>query len=65
MSDQPCFFHPSDRYAALSLAGNPLESLAAVEGLEVFRGPLIAALGGATGAKAVDRRLIRFSCSMS
>jgi hypothetical protein len=34
----------SDRYAALSAAGDPLERLASVVDFEVFRGPLIAAL---------------------
>ncbi len=44
MSGQPGFFDLSDRYAALSAAGDPLERLAAVVDFEVFRGPLIAAL---------------------
>ena len=44
MVGQPGFFDLSDRYAALSAAGDPLERLAAVVDFEVFRGPLIAAL---------------------
>ncbi len=41
---QPGFFDLSDRYAALSAAGDPLERLAAVVDFEVFRRPLIVAL---------------------
>ena len=44
MVSQPGFFDLSDRYAALSAAGDPLERLASVVDFEVFRGPLIAAL---------------------
>ena len=44
MVGQPGFFDLSDRYEALSAAGDPLERLAAVVDFEVFRGPLIAAL---------------------
>lgn len=44
MVGQPGFFDLSDRYAALSAAGDPLERLAAVVDFEVFRGPLVAAL---------------------
>ena len=44
MTGQPGFFDLSDRYEALSAAGDPLERLAAVVDFEVFRGPLIAAL---------------------
>lgn len=44
MVGQPGFFELSDRYAALSAAGDPLELLAAVVDFEMFRGPLIAAL---------------------
>jgi IS5 family transposase len=44
MVGQSGFFDLSDRYFALSAAGDPLERLAAVVGFEVFRGPLIAAL---------------------
>jgi len=44
MVGQPGFFDLSDRYAALSAAGDPLERLAAVVDFEVFRGPLIVAL---------------------
>ncbi|MBS3960993.1 MAG: IS5/IS1182 family transposase, partial [Sandarakinorhabdus sp.] len=40
MSGQAGFFDVSDRYAALSAAGDPLERLAAVIDFEVFRGPL-------------------------
>jgi IS5 family transposase len=44
MAGQPGFFDLSDRYEALSAAGDPLERLAAVVDFEVFRGPLLAAL---------------------
>ena len=42
MAGQPGFFDFSDRYEALSAAGDPLERLAAVVDFEVFRGPLVA-----------------------
>ncbi len=41
---QPGFFDLSDRYEALSAAGDPLERLAGVVDFEVFRGPLVVAL---------------------
>lgn len=44
MSGQAGFFDLSDRYEALSAAGDPLERLAAVIDFEVFRGALISAL---------------------
>ena len=44
MAGQPGFFDLSDRYEALSAAGDPLERLALVVDFEVFRGPLVAAL---------------------
>jgi len=44
MAGQVGFFDLSDRYAALSAAGDPLERLAGVVDFELFRGPLIAAL---------------------
>jgi len=44
MAGQPCFFDLSNRYEALSAAGDPLERLAAVVDFDVFRGPLVAAL---------------------
>lgn len=44
MVGQPGFFDLSDRYAALSAAGDPLERLAGVVDFEVFRGPLLVAL---------------------
>lgn len=44
MSGQPGFFDLSDRCEALSVAGDPLERLAAVVDFEVFRSPLIVAL---------------------
>lgn len=44
MAGQPGFFDLSDRYEALSAAGDPLERLAAVVDFEVFRGLLVAAL---------------------
>lgn len=51
MAGQPGFFDLSDRYEALSAAGDPLEWLAAVVDFEVFRGPLVAALRRAPRAK--------------
>ena len=44
MAVQPGFFDLSDRYEALSAAGDPLERLSAVVDFELFRGPLLAAL---------------------
>lgn len=44
MAGQLGFYDLSDRYKALSAAGDPLERLASVVDFEVFRGPLIAAL---------------------
>ena len=44
MAGQAGFFDLSDRYQALSAAGDPLERLSAVVDLELFRGPLVAAL---------------------
>jgi len=44
MAGQPGFFDLSDRYEALSAAGDPLERLSAVVDFEIFRGPLVAAL---------------------
>lgn len=44
MAGQLGFFDLSDRYAALSAAGDPLERLSLVVDFEVFRGPVIAAL---------------------
>ena len=44
MLGQPGYFDLTDRYAALSKAGDPLERLGSVVDFEVFRGPLIAAL---------------------
>jgi IS5 family transposase len=44
MVGQLGLFDLSDRYAALSAAGDPLERLAAVVDFEVFRGPLNVAL---------------------
>lgn len=44
MAGQPGFFDLSNRYEALSAAGDPLERLSAVVDFEVFRGPLVAAL---------------------
>lgn len=44
MAGQPGFFDLSDRYEALSAAGDSLERLVAVVDFEVFRGPLVAAL---------------------
>lgn len=44
MAGKPRFYDLSDRYGALSAAGDPLEQLAAVVDFKVFRGPLVAAL---------------------
>ena len=44
MAGQPGFFNLSDRYEALSAAGDAFERLAGVVDLEVYRGPLVAAL---------------------
>jgi IS5 family transposase len=44
MAGQPGFFDLSDRYAALSAAGDPLERLASVVDFELFRGALVVAL---------------------
>ncbi len=44
MAGQPGFFDLSNRYEALSVAGDPLELLSAVVDFEVFRGPLVVAL---------------------
>lgn len=44
MAGQPGFFDLSDRYEALSAAGDPLERLSAVVDFDLFRGPLVAAL---------------------
>ncbi len=57
MVGQPGFFDLSDRYAALSAAGDPLERLAAGVDFEVFRRPLVAAprrsaRGGAVGHRS-------------
>jgi hypothetical protein len=54
MAGQPGFFDLSDRYEALSAAGDPLERLSAVVDFEVFRGPLVAALR--RGARNKDGR---------
>lgn len=44
MAGQSGFFDLSNRYEALSAAGDPLERLAAVVDFEVFRGLLVTAL---------------------
>jgi transposase, IS5 family len=44
MAGQPGFFDLSDRYEALSAAGDPLERLSAVVDFELFRSPLVAVL---------------------
>jgi hypothetical protein len=44
MAGQASFFDLSDRYEALSAAGDRFERLAAVVDFEAFRGPLVAAL---------------------
>lgn len=50
-SGQPGFRDVDERYAALSKAGDPLERLSAVVGLEIFRKPLAKALKRSDGAK--------------
>jgi hypothetical protein len=56
MVGQPGFFDLSDRYEALSAAGDPLERLASVVDFEVFRGLLIAASTPQRSARAAGRR---------
>lgn len=56
MAGPPGFFDLSDRYEALSAAGDRLERLTAVVDFEVFRGPLMAAFA----ANADDHRLTRY-----
>lgn len=51
MAGQAGFFDLSDRYAALSAAGDPLERLAGVVDFEIFRLPLLAALRRGSRAK--------------
>lgn len=51
MAGQPGFFDLSDRYDALSAAGDPLERLTAIVDFEIFRGPLVAALRRSSRAK--------------
>ena len=60
MAGQPCFFDLSNRYEALSAAGDPLERLATVVDFEVFRGPLVAALRRSPRGK-VDASMISYS----
>lgn len=62
MAGQAGFFDLSDGYEALSAAGDALERLLAVVDLEVFRGPLVAALRrslrGKGGRPPFDRVLM-------
>jgi hypothetical protein len=60
MVGQPGLFDLSDRYAALSAAGDPLERLASVVDFELFRGPLVVALRRSDRGKErpPDRRAI-------
>jgi transposase, IS5 family len=51
MAGQAGFFDLSDRYAALSAAGDPLERLSALVDFELFRMPLIVALRRGSRAK--------------
>ncbi|BAI97865.1 hypothetical protein Sj15T_22760 [Sphingobium sp. TA15] len=44
MAEQPGFFDLSDRYEALSAAGDPLERLSGVVDFELFRGPLVSSV---------------------
>lgn len=53
MAVQPGFFDLSDRYEALSAAGDPLERLSAVVDFELFRGPLVAALRRGPGLSGI------------
>src|SRR3546814_4226585 len=65
MAEQPGFFDLSDRYTALSAAGDPLERLSAVVDFEVFRGALIAALRRGPRSKGGRPRSILYLCSRS
>ena len=56
MAGQHGFFDLSDRYEALSAAGDPLERLRAVVDFEVFRGPLVVALRREARGKGDGRR---------
>ena len=51
MSGQPGFFDIDERYAALSMAGDPLQRLAAVVDFEVFRPVLDTVLARSDRAK--------------
>ena len=51
MTHSPGFFDLDDRFAALSAAGDPLERLAAVVDLEMFRPALVTALNRSDRAK--------------
>ncbi len=59
MSGQPGFFDLSDRYEALSAAGDPLERLSAVVDFEVFRGRWWRRSGAVIAARADGRRSTR------
>jgi IS5 family transposase len=52
MAGQPGFFDLDERYAALSLAGDPLARLAMVVEFELFRPELEAALARSDRARA-------------
>jgi transposase, IS5 family len=59
MAGQPGVFDLDERCAALSVAGDPLERLAAVIDFELFRGELGAALARSDRARAAGRRTMR------
>ena len=58
MAGRPGFFDLSDQYEALSVAGDPLERLAAVVDFVVFRGLLTAPLRRSAGGKAHLRQRV-------
>lgn len=66
MAGQPGFFDLSDRYEALSAAGDPLERLAAVVDFEILTSPLFAAPTGSSrsGERQVSAG-VDFPCTAS
>jgi hypothetical protein len=56
VSEQRGFFDLDERYAALSVAGDPLEKLSALMEFEIFRPALCS---DPTAARAVARRWTR------
>jgi transposase, IS5 family len=59
MAGQPGFFDLDERYASLSSAGDPLERLAMVVDLELFRPDLEAALARSDRSKGAGRPTMR------